>query len=151
VRPQSGTYVLEATSKDYIDLLEVRAYLEGLAYRLALGSASEDAIAELASIVDAMDLVIARAPIDMQRYAELHYSLHYSLVKLAGNELLVQMFGRLNLRASHMFLRSMNAAMAAMTQEEHHRIIRQLRERDPKGERFVIEHLWRKKTNLSHQ
>ncbi len=149
IRPQSGTYVLQATSKDYIDLLEVRAYIEGLAFRLAVERAPEAGIEGLSSILTAMDEVIASHPLDMQRYAELHYSLHFSLVRLAGNELLVQMFERLNLRASHMFLRSMNATMAAMTQEEHHRIIRQLKERNAKGERFVIEHLWRKKTNLS--
>jgi DNA-binding GntR family transcriptional regulator len=148
VRPQSGAYVRAVSGKDYVDLLEVRAYLEGLAFRLALERATEGDILALEGLVAEMDAVVGAQPVDMQRYAELHYDFHAGIVRLAGNELLSRMFEGLNLRTSHMFLRSMNAESAARTQEEHHRIARQLGERDPKGEKFVIDHLWRKKANF---
>ena len=150
IRPQSGTYVRQVSTKDYTDLLEVRAYLEGLAFHLALERASDESLALLDDDIREMDEVIASMPIDMGRYGEAHYRFHHHLVELADNELLVQMFERLNLRASHMFLRSMNAESAAKTQSEHYRIARQLRERDKSGEKFVIDHLWRKKTYLSY-
>ncbi len=149
VRPQSGTYVRTVTTKDYEELLEVRAYLEGLAFRLAVERADEGRIDALEGLVRSMDEAIARTPIDMALYAELHYRFHHGLVQAAGNELLATMFERLNLRTSHMFLRSMNAESAARTQEEHYRILRQLRARDPKGEKFVVDHLWRKKGYLA--
>ncbi|MEI6873682.1 MAG: GntR family transcriptional regulator [Spirochaetota bacterium] len=145
VRPQSGTYVRGITTTEFTELMEVRAYLEALAFRLAAERAKPDALAEIAGIVSAMDATVATTPIDMQRYADLHYSFHFSIIELADNELLVKMFERLNLKASHMFLRSMNAEAAAQTQEEHHRILRQLSQHDAKGEKFVIEHLWKRR------
>ncbi|MBL8967766.1 MAG: GntR family transcriptional regulator [Spirochaetaceae bacterium] len=148
VRPQSGTYVRRSTSKDYVELLEVRAYLEGLAFRLAVERAPDEGLEALAGLLAEMDAVTASTSIDMARYAELHYRFHYDLVRLAGNELLVSMFERLNLRSSHMFLRSMSSEGAARTQEEHYRILALLRARDRKGERFVVDHLWRKKESL---
>ncbi len=149
VRPQSGTYVRAVTDKDYTDLLEVRAYIEGCAFRLALHRSREEDLRGLESLVEAMDETTTAKPIDMQLYADLHYRFHSSLVRMAGNDLLMAMFAGLNLRSSYMFLRSMSAENAARTQEEHHRIVRQLREHDAKGEKFVIEHLWRKKPYLS--
>ncbi len=150
VRPQSGTYVKEATGRDYAELLEVRAYIEGLAYRLAVERADEAGIASLAELCLAMDGAVAAIPMDMQRYADLHYRFHHLLVELAGNALLVRMFERLNLRASHMFIRTMNVEGSARTQEEHHRILRDLSRRDRKGEKFVVDHLWRRKSSLDY-
>ena len=150
IRPQSGAYVRQVTTRDYADLLEVRAYLEGLAFRLALERAPDEGARLLDGDILEMDRIIAATPIDMGRYAEVHYRFHRRLVELAGNELLAQMFERLNLRASHMFLRSMSAESAARTQAEHRRIARQLAERDKSGEKFVIDHLWRKKSYLSY-
>lgn len=149
VRPQSGTYVRAVSTKDYTDLLEVRAYIEGLAFRLALERATDADIAGLDALVVSMDRVIAATPIDMQRYAELHFQFHHRLATVGGNELLGRMFEGLNLRSSHMFLRSMNAESAARTQEEHHHIVDLLRRRERKGEKFVIEHLWKKKLYIS--
>jgi DNA-binding GntR family transcriptional regulator len=149
IRPQSGTYVKMLTPKDYSNLLEVRAYLEGLSYRLAIERASDEAIAALEPLLDEMDRVILARPIEMQHFAELHYRFHFSILEMGKNVLLVSMFERLNLRSSHMFLRSMNAESAARTQEEHHRILNSLKARDPKGEKFMIGHLWRKKLYMA--
>ncbi len=149
VRPQSGAYVKAVTSIEYTDLLEVRAYLEGLAFRLDLEKAGDADIKALERLVERMDRAVESDPIDMQGYADIHYQFHHLLVSIAGNELLLRTFEGLNLRSSHMFLRSMNAESAARTQEEHHRIVNDLRARDPKGEKFAIGHLWRKKMFLS--
>lgn len=149
VKPQSGAYVKAVTSIEYTDLLEVRAYLEGLAYRLDLEKATDADLSAMEKLVGRMDRAIEASPIDMQGYADMHYKFHHMLVSIAGNELLLRTFEGLNLRSSHMFLRSMNAESAARTQEEHHRIVNDLRARDPKGEKFAIGHLWRKKMFLS--
>jgi len=146
VRPQSGAYVRAVTTEDYADLLEVRAYIEGLAFRLAVERWQSADIEALEADLQAMDKAVKATPIDMQRYAELHYGFHFRLIRISGNNLLAGMFEALNLRSSHMFLRSMNAESAARTQEEHHRIVRQLRERDSKGEKFVVDHLWRNRS-----
>jgi DNA-binding GntR family transcriptional regulator len=151
IRPQSGTYVRMITTRDYIDLLEVRAYIEGLAFRLATEVAPAEAIESLLPLLQEMDRIAISGHEGMQRYAELHYQFHFAIVRMSGNGLLATMFERLNLRSSHMFLRSMTPQDAKRTQDEHYRIFESLRVRDAKGEKFMIGHLWKKKLSYSRR
>ncbi len=148
VRPQSGTYVRLHSRKDYRDLIEVRAYLEGLSYRLAVERGADASGLERA--VDEMDQALAKTPMDMVGYAEFHFKFHREFVSLSGNDLLGQFFDRLNLKSAHLFIQSMNLESARKTQEEHRRIVELVRERDPKGEKFIISHLWRKRDFLGY-
>ena len=147
VKPRSGTYVRRHFSKDNRDLIEVRAYLEGLAFRLA--TQTEDTkgpdVSRLTELVSQMDAVIDRKPLDMLAFADLHYQFHLAIIDLSANELLRQMYDRLNLKSSHLFLLSMNEDTAGVTQNEHRQIIQMLANRDPKGEKFMIGHLWKKR------
>lgn len=149
IRPQSGTYVRMTTSQDFVDLLAVRAYLEGLAFRLAIEEATPEDFDAAAQLLDRMEGIAIDGADAMQRFGELHYQFHFAIVRASRNNLLVTMFERLNLRASHMFLRSMSPQDARRTSEEHHRILDALRARDPKGEKFMINHLWRRKLRMA--
>ena len=97
-----------------------------------------------------MDDIIVTAPIDMMTYAEVHYRFHREFIRMSGNELLENFFERLNLKSSHLFLQTMNPEIARKTQEEHWRIINLVKARDPKGEKFVIQHLWKKRDYLGY-
>jgi len=145
-RPQSGTYVKIHSTKDYRNLIEVRSYLEGLAFHLAVELGGDPS--ELDALIDRMDEALGSDRFDMKAYARAHYSFHRTLVSLSGNELLVQFFDRLNLKSSHLFLQSMNPTSAAKTQQEHRRIVELLRARDAKGEKFIVAHLWKKREFL---
>jgi len=83
-------------------------------------------------------------------YAEVHYRFHREFIRMSGNELLENFFERLNLKSSHLFLQTMNPEIARKTQEEHWRIINLVKARDPKGEKFVIQHLWKKRDYLGY-
>lgn len=148
VRPQSGTYVRLHSTKDYRDLIEVRAYLESLAFRLAVEREADPA--PMAELADRMDAAVSSAPVDMAAYAESHYAFHREFVSLSGNALLIQSFERLNLKSSHLFLQSMNRESARKTQDEHRRIIDLIAARDRKGEKFVQDHLWKKRDFLAY-
>lgn len=149
IRPQSGTYVRATTSQDFVDLLAVRAYLEGLAVRLAITEGTAEDFDGMAQLLEKMEGIVIDGPEAMQRFGELHYQFHFAIVRMSRNKLLVTMFERLNLRASHMFLRSMSPPDARNTSAEHHRILDALRARDPKGEKFMIDHLWRRKLKMA--
>lgn len=148
VRPQSGTYVRLHSGKDYRDLIEVRAYLEGLSYRLAVERGAD--VSGLEAAVEEMDRALAKTPMDMVAYAESHFKFHREFVSLSGNDLLAQFFDRLNLKSSHLFIQSMNIESARKTQDEHRRIVELVRLRDQKGEKFIISHLWRKRDFLGY-
>ncbi|HOV94124.1 MAG TPA: GntR family transcriptional regulator [Spirochaetales bacterium] len=147
VKPKSGSYVRIYSGQHYRDLVEVRSYLEGLAFRLAIERKTDTSLLE--QLNQEMDEIIARTPIDMMAYAEIHYRFHREFVRISGNELLESFFEKLNLKSSHLFLQTMNIDVAIMTQEEHRHIIDLIKNADPKGEKFVIQHLWKKREYLN--
>jgi len=148
VKPKSGSYVRIYSGKNYRDLIEVRAYFEGLAFRLAIERNIDTS--EMERLNKKMDEIIKNSQIDMALYADQHFKFHKEFIKLSGNELLEKFFERLNLKSSHLFLQSMNPEIARKTQDEHWRIIEFLKARDPKGEKFVIQHLWKKRDFLGY-
>ena len=146
IRPKSGSYVRLYSGKNNRELIEVRAYLEGLAFRLAIERGADTSIME--SLCRKMDEIIIASQIDMVAYADLHFKFHKEFIKLSGNDLLENFFERLNLKSSHLFLQSMNPEIARKTQNEHWYIIELVKSRERKGEKFVIQHLWRKRDYL---
>ena len=144
VKPRSGTYVSQETRAEFEELIQVRAYLESLAYRLALAAITPRQLRGMESIKREMDSIAAGYPIDMAKFAALHYDFHLQLIRVSGNDLLAKHYERLNLRSSHMFYQFMDSETAGMTQDEHEQILDGLRRRDPAGEEFMRRHLWHK-------
>ncbi len=142
VIPKSGTYVRNETEQDVIEMLQVRAYLESLAFRLAIRGISTRAVNRIERLKREMDLTISTHPIDMMKYAALHYDFHQAIVKASNNELLLHTFERLNLRYSHVFYRGIDDRAAHETQDEHAVILRFLKGRNPEGIDFMVTHLF---------
>ena len=142
VRPKSGTYVRNETERDVINQLQVRAYLESLAFSLCMEKITIREINRIERLKKLMDRVIQARPTDMLKYANLHYEFHFSIVKGSKNDLLIRTYERLHLRYSHMFYLRMDDISATDTQNEHAEILRLLRERNPAGEDFMKIHLF---------
>lgn len=141
IKPKSGTYVKNETLKDYVEMTELRAYMESLAYSLFIRNCSERDIKKLKRINREMDETISSDPVDMMKFSRLHYEFHYYYVSRSGNDVLLRMYERLNLRSSHMFYRKMDNSKAWDTQSEHLKILEYMENRDPEGEMFVRSHL----------
>lgn len=148
VKPKSGSYVRLYSGKNYRDLIEMRSYLEGLAFRLAIENGADTT--QLNILNRKMDEIIAAPRIDMTSYADFHFKFHKEFIRLSGNELLENFFERLNLKSSHLFLQTMNPEVARKTQDEHWHIIDLVEAKDPKGEKFVVQHLWKKRDYLGY-
>ena len=73
-----------------------------------------------------------------------HLEFHERIVELSGNQVLLSSYQRLNLRASHMFREMNDRSGLRRTQQEHAKIVEYLITRNPKGERFMARHLWRR-------
>jgi len=130
VKPKSGSYVRIYSGKNYQDLIEVRSYLEGLAFRLAIERNADTSTME--AINQIMDDIITNVPIDMMTYAEQHYKFHREFIRISGNQLLEEFFEKLNLKSSHLFF-NYEFRGSSKTQEEHWNIINLVKERNPKA------------------
>jgi DNA-binding GntR family transcriptional regulator len=144
IKPKSGTYVKNETPQDFTELMQVRAALERLAFHLAIEKTADKDILRLEKKINELDSLIAEEPIDMMRFARIHYEFHYTLIELSGNELLLRHFERLNLRSSHMFYQMMDKTLATDTQQEHRKIISLVKNRDSSGSDYIENHLDRK-------
>jgi len=144
IKPKSGTYVKNETSQDFVDLMQVRSSLERLAFHLALGRAGAQDINRLEKKVAELDSLVAEDPIDMMKFARIHYDFHFSLIELSGNKLLMRQFERLNHKSSHMFYQMMDKDRADDTQAEHREIITLLKNKEESGAEYVENHLSRK-------
>jgi len=144
IKPKSGTYVKNETQKDFIDLMQVRASLEHLSFTLAIENLKDRDFQRMEKIKKQMDNLVDSDPIDMMKFAQVHYQFHLQLVHMSGNDLLIQLFERLNLRSSHMFYQIMNHSLGVDTQEEHQKILDYLINKDPDGAAFINGHLSRK-------
>jgi DNA-binding GntR family transcriptional regulator len=145
ILPHSGSYVKDSTINDYQQLTEVRAYLEALAIRLDCDS--KVSTQELDDLLDQMDRIGESSNVDMQLFTTLHYRFHLTLVHLAKNALLDQMWGRLNLNESAlMSYQGLSKSGIKKTQTEHRRLTQAIKTGNAKdGEKFMLSHLWRKR------
>ena len=144
IKPKSGTYVKNETTKDFVELMQVRAALERQAFSLAVTNLGLKEFNRLEKLKKEMDLLVEKEPIDMMKYAKIHYQFHLQLVLGSQNGLLIQFFERLNLRSSHMFYTSMDKNLGIHSQKEHQMIIDYIKNRDPEGPAFIQSHLEKK-------
>jgi DNA-binding GntR family transcriptional regulator len=144
VKPKSGTYVRRDTQKELVELVEVRAYLEALAFQLCLQTMTEYEYRRLEKIKLEMDKLVGEVPMDIMRFAQVHYNFHHLIIKASRNELLLRYFERLNLKSSYLFYERMDERTANVTELEHERILQYLREKNPMGIEFMKNHLLKK-------
>ncbi len=77
----------------------------------------------------------------MKIFGNLHYAFHEAIVNFSDNALLIKFFGELNLIKRASFIKSMTLEDLVRTENEHRKIIAYIRNRDPLGEDFIIQHL----------
>ncbi len=145
--PKSGTYVKERSSQQQRYDIEVRAYLEGLAYRLCIenNTSLSTLIDKLRSLYDRMHTCLSSLNIEaIQDYTTYHYQFHESIIEASHNPLLIKLFGELHLADRPSFLKKMTLEDIVITEKEHLAIITYLKNRDPEGEQFMISHLYNK-------
>ena len=142
IRPKSGTYVEYRTERKTIELFQVRAYLECLAYRLAVTRMKTGGLRSMQKCLARMDALLQQRPFKDREFAAQHYRFHHLLVKASGNATLLSLFEQLNLPATQMFALNLNSMGNERTMEEHHRLLDMLSARDTKGEKLLEKHLW---------
>jgi len=144
IKPKSGTYVRHETKKEYVELMQVRAYLEALAFHLCIYKITDRELKQLEKIKKDMDLLVEVVPINMMKYGKLHYKFHHHIIRSSKNELLANNFQRLNLKTSYLFYQVMDETTGKISQDEHELILTYLKERDERGIDYMKEHMFQK-------
>ena len=148
ILPHSGTYVKNLSDVENKEITEIRSYLEALAFRLDVERNVDTK--RLHQLCSEMECILSSDDIDFVEYGKVHYQFHLSLVELSGNDLLIDIYERLNLnRARKLIYNKMNKEEIIKTVDEHKRIVELLDAHDcDSGTAFVIQHLWNKRERL---
>ena len=149
ILPKSGSYVRAQSPLEVKEILEVRTFLEALAIRLVIEQKVEPC--PLEACLKQMEVLLAAEPFDTVSFGELHFRFHRTLVQMAGNEVLCDIYDKMRFRSMRqVFFSPMTPSEQTMTHNEHKKIIDLIRAKDPvQAEQFIINHLWkRKRKNL---
>lgn len=146
--PHSGTYVRELTDEENLEVTEVRAALEALAFRLACRRKADATV--LRTIQEQMETALGAKEVDFATYGRAHVLFHRHLVELSGNALLLQIWNNLNLSSARKLIYAkMNPGEIRLTNQEHDRIAALLEEgNEEEGQKYVFSHLWKKRSRL---
>ena len=147
ILPHSGTYVRIPTLDEAIEITEIRAYLECLAFRLACERKAPCETLEL--LVDQMEAILRCPEVDFVLFGKVHYHFHTQIVELSGNRMLQDVYSKLNIAFSALFYNTMKPDEIETTIREHRLIVEYLRSGEVKdASYFMYSHLWEKRERL---
>ncbi|TQQ84510.1 GntR family transcriptional regulator [Peptacetobacter hominis] len=120
--PRKGAYVADMSIKDIIDLLEVRAALEGLAASLAAERMDDAGIKKLKTISKELKKSVSES--DLKEILKKDVEFHQCIFEASGNKRLAQMINALweqVYRFREGYMSDYNAALSII--EEHESLI----------------------------
>jgi DNA-binding GntR family transcriptional regulator len=149
--PRSGTYIAQIDPREISETFDVRCALERLACESAVHNASDEDIALIGGLVDAMDGTVVDIE-QRRRHDELNTEFHRRIVKLSGNHKLFQIYEDLEAHIKIARIHSGSEewrARVAQEQAEHRVIVDALRRRQAdKMADALTEHIRRAQKNL---
>jgi DNA-binding GntR family transcriptional regulator len=129
--PRRGTFVTTLTSRDVAELLDLRLLLELYAAEKVLEKGrAELFLAEMEKCMANIDRAANGERLDHEIWMSWNRDLHLSLIRLAGNSHLLQMYEGLNidLRLAQVLLYSHGVEYLVQTQQEHQAIYEALKD-----------------------
>ena len=138
--PRRGIFVVRKTKKEVVEMITVWAALESMAARLAAERASDEQLEALNSIFAGFER--GKIAERMSDYAEANIRFHQTIVRLGGNQLIIDTLDNLFIH-----MRAIRVAMlrlggrAERTMPEHAAIVEALKRRDADlASRLVRDH-----------
>ena len=148
--PRRGCFVSEVTAQDLDDIFPVIALLEG---RCAFEAASHARDADVQAMALLHEQLQAHAQAGhIQAYYATNYSIHETIITMAGNKWLAMAIGDLRKILKLARLQQLNApGRLAQSLEEHLAIFAAIQARDPQAaEAAMRQHLTRQREALRH-
>lgn len=148
IQPKSGTYVRAYSVKEIVDALEIRAYLESLTFTLLIQQDID--LRPLEANLYYMEQLAERPNFDLNEFGQSHLNFHTEMVQLSGNTFLVGLYDRMHLGAlQRIFFYPMTYDELQMTHNEHCKIFDYIKTKNPEGEAFIKQHLWKLRDSIA--
>ena len=145
IQPKSGTYVRDYTQEEISNALEIRAYLEALAFALVVEKDADTSVME--EQIEKMASCIENENFDLATFGECHLKFHETMIVLADNPFLQDLYNKLHLNAlQKIFFDPMTKEQMIFTHREHKEILQILKDKNPEGEQYIKMHLWKRRT-----
>jgi len=146
IQPKSGTYVREYSQEEICHALEIRAYLEALAFALVIEKNVDIGVME--EQIEKMRACIEGENFDLSSFGEYHLKFHETMIMLADNLFLSDLYNKLHLNAlQKIFFDPMTKEEMIFTHEEHQKILQYIKDNDPDREPFIQMHLWKRRNS----
>ena len=147
IQPKSGTYVRVYTAEETKNAIEIRAYLEALAFSLDIEKNVD--ITPLQECLKKMEEMAAQEEFDFTEFGQYHFKFHSLLVTLADNPFLTELYEKLHLNTLYrVFFTPMSKKDILQTHIEHKQIVQYLTDKDQEGSNFIIHHLMKRRKQL---
>lgn len=128
-RPYRGNFVRTFSAKEVDDLFQVRIPLESLAMRLAIPKLSQEDIGHIRAILDEVSAALERGDMDGYAAADRHF--HSTIVRITGNQPLLEALDRLGMQIQLVrTLANKDPEVGARTERERPLILAALEARD---------------------
>lgn len=131
VKPRSGSYVTRLDVKEISQTFDVRRALEQLAAESAVRNVTAEDLQTLESLVEGIDAAVLVG--DTERHDQLNSEFHDRLIRLSGNDKLVQIYEDLNahIKIARIHLETRDwAQRTELERIEHRAILDALHRRD---------------------
>ncbi len=139
--PRKGAYVANMSFKDLIDVLEIRASLEGLAASLATERLREEDISELERVAKEFETSVREANIDNVLKKDVEF--HEKIFLMANNKKLYQLITSLWEQVHRFrvtYVSNYDASLSLV--DEHNRILEAIKSGDCElAKKYATEHI----------
>ena len=139
--PRKGAYVANMSFKDLIDVLEIRATLEGLAASLATERRSDDDVVELEKLAKEFETCVREA--DVEGVLKKDVDFHEKIFLMANNKKLYQLITSLWEQVQRFrvtYVSNYDASLSLV--DEHNRILEAIKAGDTElAKKYATEHI----------
>ena len=128
--PNKGIIVKEINIDDFQEILQVRAFLDGLIAKLSVEKITDKEIDDMMEIIHKMEQYVKED--DRLTYNDLDIKFHDFLLTIAGNNTLKEIYNNLILRDHRFRLRTLKISdRMGKSLKEHREIALKIKERNP--------------------
>jgi DNA-binding GntR family transcriptional regulator len=141
IRDDRGAYVRKLDTDEIADMIVLRATIEGMAARLVAGRRDPSSLAQIAKVAQRMELEAKNGK--SARWRQLDTVFHETIVKAAGNPMLLKAWSNINVLL-RLFMQRINPAYdtsPAQVLENHDSFVEVLRSGTPDEAETLVRHI----------
>jgi DNA-binding GntR family transcriptional regulator len=141
IRDDRGAYVRKLDTDEIADMIVLRATIEGMAARLVAGRRNAASLAQIAKVAQRMELEAKNGK--SVRWRQLDTVFHETIVRAAGNPMLLKAWSNINVLL-RLFMQRINPAYdtsPAQVLENHDSFVEVLRSGTPDEAEALVRHI----------